>query len=439
MNVRWIVDLGEAERAELKALISSGTLETRTMKRALMLLRSDDGWTAEQVAEAVNSGTSTVYRRRQRYVEVGLPEALHDRHRLGAERKLNALQEATLVALACSKAPDGRAKWTMQLLADELVVLTDVDDLSDETVRRRLAEKKLKPWQRKMWCIPAVDAEFVARMEDVLDLYAEPHDPRLPVVNFDETPIQLIGETRVPVPAAPGRATRVDYEYRRHGTANLFIAFDRHRCWRNVDVTKRRTIDDFAEQMRQLVDVHYPEAERIRVVLDNLNTHRVSALYDRFEPEEAHRLARRLEFHFTPKHASWLNMVEIEIGVLSKQCLDRRIASIDVLESEVSAWQDARNATNASIDWLFDVDTARRKLRGHYPVPTSRAVEPGANNKDASIETQTEIETDEQASYDEHGSTEARTERPAGTFARLWHGLRDKLRHDDHACEAECG
>lgn len=152
------------------------------MKRALILLRSDDGWTAEEISDGLNVGTATVYRRRQRYVEVGLPGALHDRRRPGAERKLDALQEATPVALACSDAPRGRAKWTMQLLADELVVLTDVDDLSKETIRRRLAEKKLKPWQRKMWCIPAVDAEFVARMEDV----ERPEDGRRLVIRHRE-------------------------------------------------------------------------------------------------------------------------------------------------------------------------------------------------------------------------------------------------------------
>jgi transposase len=443
MKVRWIVELSETERDELEELISSGTLGARVMKRALILLRSDDGWTAEQVSDALSVGTATVYRRRQRYVEVGLPEALHDRHRPGAERKLDALQEATLVALACSDAPEGRAKWTMQLLADELVALTDVDELSKETVRRRLAEKKLKPWQRKMWCIPAVDAEFVARMEDVLDLYAEPYDPRFPVVNFDETPIQLIGETRVPVPAAPGRAARVDYEYRRHGTANLFVAFDRHQGWRNVNVTERRTIDDFAEQMRQLVDVHYPDAERIRVVLDNLNTHRVSALYDRFEPEEARRIASCLEFHFTPKHASWLNMVEIEIGVLSKQCLDRRIASIDELTSEVGAWQDVRNAENAGIDWLFDVTQARAKLGRHYPIPTSREVEEDVDPAECAAAA--EVEADERSgveveerSEDEDLSVTSST-RPVGTLRRLWRGVRCKFGHDADARETECG
>jgi transposase len=340
-------------------------------KRALILLRSDEGWSAEEIAVALNVGTSTVYRCREQYVEMGLPEALDERKRPGAQRKLDVLQEATLVALACSKAPKGASKWTMQMLADQLVVLTDVEDLSDETVRRRLVEKKIKPWQHKMWCIPSVDAEFVARMEDVLDLYGEPYDPRFPVVNFDETPIQLIGETRVPTPATSKHSARIDYEYRRNGTANLFIAFDRHRSWRNVNVTQRRTLDDFADQMRELVDVHYPDAERIRVVLDNLNTHRVAALYGRFEPQEARRIARRLEFHFTPKHASWLNMVEIEIGVLTQQCLDRRIPSIEVLSDEIGAWQEIRNTQGKGIDWLFDVAGARQKLGRHYPIPTS--------------------------------------------------------------------
>jgi len=197
-----------------------------------------------------------------------------------------------------------------------MVKLTDHDSLSRETVRRRLAENHLKPWQKDMGCIPKVDAEYVARMEDVLDLYAEPPDPKRPVVGFDESPTQLIGEARQPIPAAPGRPERFDYQYRRNGVVNLFVFLDAHRSWRRVKVTSHRTADDFALCMRELVDVDFPEAERIRVVLDNLSTHTAAALYARFPPAEARRVLRRLEFHYTPKHASWLNMVEIEIGVL---------------------------------------------------------------------------------------------------------------------------
>ena len=167
-----------------------------------------------------------------------------------------------------------------------------------------------------MWCIPKVDGEYVARMEDVLDLYAETPDPERPVVCFDESPVQLIGEVRQPIPAAPGQHERYDCEYRRNGTVNLFVMLDVHRPWRKVKVTERRAAGDYAQCMRELADVHYPDAACIRVVQDNLSTHSAGALYEAFSPAEARRILRGLEFHYTPKHASWLNMVEIEIGVL---------------------------------------------------------------------------------------------------------------------------
>ena len=201
-------------------------------------------------------------------------------------------------------------------------------------MRRRLAENDLKPWRKDMWCIPQVDGEYVARMEDVLDLYAEAPDPKRPVVCFDESPTQLIGEVRQPIPAEPGQIERYDCEYKRNGTANLFIFLDVHRPWRKVKVTDSRAAVDFAACMRELTDVDFPQAERIRVVLDNLSTHFAGALYQAFPPCEARRVLRRLEFHYVPKHASWLNMVEIEIGVLRSQCLDRRIATQERLVSE---------------------------------------------------------------------------------------------------------
>ena len=262
-------------------------------------------------------------------MEGNLERALSEEPRPGAERKLTGKEEALLVATACSSPPAGRARWTLELLAGELVRLTAHESLSRETVRRRLAENDLKPWRKDMWCIPQVDAEYVARMEDVLDLYAEAPDPKRPVVCFDESPTQLIGEVRQPIPAEPGQLERYDCEYRRNGTANLFVFLDVHRPWRKVKVTERRTAEDFAACMRELADVHYPKAERIRVVLDNLSTHSAGALYQAFPADEARRVLRRLEFHYVPKHASWLNMVEIEIGVLAGQCLDRRIDSYD--------------------------------------------------------------------------------------------------------------
>jgi hypothetical protein len=246
--------------------------------------------------------------------------------------------------------------------------LTDLTSISKETVRKRLADNELKPWLHKMWCIPKVDAEFVARMEDLLDLYAEPYDPKRPLVCFDETPIQLLDETRRARPPRPGRRRQVDYEYRRMGTANLFVIFDPNRRWRRVKTTEHRKKPDFARCMKELVDKHYPDADVIRVVMDNLNTHKPASLYETFPPAEARRILRRLEFHFTPKHASWLNMVEIEIGVLSSQCLDRRIPSTAILRSETAAWERQRNKEKASIKWLFTIEKARDKMAYAYPL-----------------------------------------------------------------------
>jgi DDE superfamily endonuclease/Homeodomain-like domain len=299
-----------------------------------------------------------------------LEAALCEAPRPGAERKLTGREEALLMATACSSPPAGRVRWTLELLAGEMVRLTEHDSLSRETVRRRLADNHLKPWQKHMWCIPKVDAEYVARMEDVLDLYAEAPDPKRPVVCFDESPTQIIGEVRQPIPAAPGRPERYDYEYRRNGTANLFVCLDAHRPWRSVKLTERRTADDFALCMRELVDLHFPEAERIRVVLDNLSTHTAAALYAAFPAPEARRLLRRIEFHHTPKHASWLNMVEIEIGVLKRQCLDRRIDNQHRLGAELAAWQNQRNNSGARIKWMFSTEKARSKMGRAYPTPT---------------------------------------------------------------------
>jgi transposase len=372
MNVRYRVELSQNERAELRTLLSGGKHAARKLKRAQILLAADAGASDDDIATSVGVGGSTVYRTKQRFVLGNLGAALSEQPRPGASRKLSGKEEALLVATACSKPPQGRARWTLDLLAGRLLSLTEHDSVSRETVRRRLAENDLKPWRRDMWCIPQVDAEYVARMEDVLDLYAEAPDPKRPVVCFDESPTQLIGEVRQPIPAAPGQIERYDCEYKRNGTANLFIFLDVHRPWRKVKVTERRAAEDYAQCMRELVDVHCPDADRIRVVQDNLSTHSAGALYQAFPPAEARRILRRLEFHYTPKHASWLNMVEIEIGVLSSQCLDRRIDNKEQLESEIDAWERQRNATGARIKWMFTTDKARAKMGRAYPQPASR-------------------------------------------------------------------
>ena len=371
MNVRYRVELSQTERAELTAIVSGGKHAARKLKRAQILLAAHAGASDDDIATSVAVGGSTVYRTKQRFVLGNLEAALSEQPRPGAGRKLSGKEEALLVATACSKPPQGRARWTLELLAGAMVSLTEHVSLSRETVRRRLAENDLKPWRKDMWCIPQVDAEYVARMEDVLDLYAEEPNPKRPVVCFDESPTQLIGEMRQPIPAAPGQLERFDCEYKRNGTANLFIFLDVHRPWRKVKVTERRSAEDYAHCMREVVDVHCPDAERIRVVQDNLSTHSAGALYQAFPPAEARRILRRLEFHYTPKHASWLNMVEIEIGVLRGQCLDRRIDSNEQLEAEIAAWERQRNASGARIKWMFTIDKARAKMGRAYPQPAS--------------------------------------------------------------------
>jgi transposase len=373
MNVRYRVTLTQDERDDLGALLSGGQQAARKLKRAQILLAADAGVGDEEITASVGVGGSTVYRTKRRFVEGNLERALSEEPRPGAERKLTGKEEALLVAIACSNAPAGRARWTLELLADEMVRLTAHESLSRETVRRRLADNDLKPWRRKMWCIPQVDAEYVARMEDVLDLYAEAPDPQRPVVCFDESPIQLIGEVRRPIPPEPGQIERYDCEYRRNGTANLFVFLDANRAWRKVRVTERRTATDFAVCMRDLADVYYPKAERVRVVLDNLSTHSAGALYQTFPADEARRLLRRLEFHYIPKHASWLNMVEIEIGVLASQCLDRRIETFSRLVAEVAAWEKQRNAARARVNWSFTTEKARAKMGRAYPRPVNLA------------------------------------------------------------------
>jgi len=217
-----------------------------------------------------------------------------------------------------------------------------------------------------------VSAEFVAAMADGLDLYAEPSDPPRPKVNFDETSKPLLADKHERRPARPGQPARYDYTYEREGTRNLFVFCEPQTGWRHIAVTAHRTKVDFAHQMQWLVDERYPEADVIRVVLDHLNTHKAASLYEAFAPEEARRLAKKLEFHYPPKHGSWLNMAEIELSILARQCLDRRIPDEGTLKQEVQAYQARRNAAQATIDWRFSVSDARQKLHRLYPSPLLR-------------------------------------------------------------------
>ncbi len=374
---RYKVTLTTEERCELRDLIAAGKAAAKKLGARRILLKADaspggPAWTDQRIAEAVEVGGATVERVRQLFVEEGWAAALvrKKQDRPSRERKLDGRAEARLIALACSAPPAGRRQWTLQLLADQLVELEVVDAVCDETVRKRVLKNEIKPWLKEQWCIPPeADAEFVCAMEDVLEVYHRPYDERRPLVCLDEASKQLIGETVQPLPAEPGQAERFDYEYVRNGTANLFMISEPLLGWRHVEVTQRRTAKDFAEVLRWLVEDLHPDADKVVLVMDNLNTHKLASLYEAFPPDQARRIAERLEIHHTPKHGSWLNVAEIELSVLARQCLDRRIGAAETLVCEVGAWEEARNEQAIGVHWRFTTADARIKLRRLYPSP----------------------------------------------------------------------
>ena len=277
--------------------------------------------------------------------------------------------EAHLIALACGEPPEGRAGWTLKLLADRLVECKIVESISSRNGAADAEKNELKPWLKECWCIPPQgSAEFVCAMEDVLEVYQrQRYGDNEVLVCLDETSKQQVSETRQPRPSRPGAARAYDYEYQRNGVSNLFMVFAPLEGWRRVEVTDRRTKVDWARVVRKLVDEDYPDKDRIVLVMDNLNTHHPASLYEAFEPAEARRIAERLEIHYTPKHGSWLNMAEIELGVLARQCLNRRIPDQGVLRREAGAWQQQRNRDTIRVDWRFTTADARIKLKSLYP------------------------------------------------------------------------
>ena len=371
---KYRIRLTTDEQQELNALVSRGRAAAYKQTHARILpmsdeSRSDGGMKDADITSALGVGQSTVERIRKRCVEEGVESALNRKKQLRRRQKrLDGAGEARLIAMACGEPPEGRASWTLKLLADQLVECEIVETISTETVRQALKKNELKPWLKQSWCIPpGQSAEFVCAMEDVLEVYQRPYDGNEVLVCMDETSKQQVKETRVPRPAAPGLSAAYDYEYERNGVSSLFMLFAPLDGWRRVEVRERRTKVDWAHVIKKLVDEDYPDRDRIVLVMDNLNTHKLSSLYEAFEPSEARRIAERLEIHYTPKHGSWLNMAEIEIGVLARQCLDRRIANQDILRGEVNAWQNQRNRDVIRVDWRFTTENARIKLKSLYP------------------------------------------------------------------------
>ncbi|HEY1353645.1 MAG TPA: IS630 family transposase [Ktedonobacteraceae bacterium] len=371
---KYIVELTGEQREELSHMISTGQAAARELTHARILLKADQGpygpnWSDAKISEALEVSPGTVARVRKRCAERGVQEAiLPAKASAIRQRRLDGHQEAYLIALACSAPPDGCVRWTLRMLAEQLVELGSVETVSHETVRQVLLANELKPWIKKQWCIPTQpDAEFVYHMEDVLSVYTRPYDPRYPQVCMDEINTQLLAETRDPLPMEPGKPKREDYEYERQGVCNIFLACEPLAGQRYTMVAAQRTKQEWAEFICRLSDEYYPQAEKIILVMDNLNTHTLAALYEVFPVAEARRLAQRFEVHYTPKHASWLNMAEIELSVLDRQCLSQRLASLEIATQQVAAWTARRNQAAVTIYWRFTAEDASIKLKHLYP------------------------------------------------------------------------
>ena len=321
---KYAVKLSEEERARLDGFIRRGKRAAHLLTKARILLKADvseavEGWSDSRIAEALDTSIPTIERTRRQLVVEGFEAVLTRKYnpKSAPRRIFDGAAEAKLIALACGSAPAGAA--------------------------------------------------FVANMENVLEVYQRPHDPKRPLVCLDETSKQLIAEMRAPIAAAPGQPERYDYEYERNDVANLFMMFAPLEGWRRVKVTDRRAAVDYAHALKDLSDMHFPGADKIVLVQDNLSTQTAASLYEAFPAAEARRLVERFEWHYTPKHGSWLDMAESELAVLSTQCLDRRISDKTDLIAQVAAWEKRRNTLHAKADWQFTTADARVKLARLYP------------------------------------------------------------------------
>lgn len=368
MKKQYVVRLSEPERQSLVAIVKKLAGSSQKVRRAQILLKADaDGpnWSDQAITETFDCRRQTVENLRRRFVTEGFEIAVHGKTRAAPPRSkaLDGEQEARILALRLGSPPDGFAQWSLRLLADKVVELEIAESISHETLRQMLKKTGMTKRKIQYWVIPPkADGEFVAAMEDVLDIYSRLYDPCYPVVCMDEQPIQLLKETRIPIPATLNHPQRIDYQYEWAGTASIFMFCEPLSGWRQVRVREQRTKIDWAIEMEALLTNRYARADKVILVCDTLNTHTKGAFYEAFPPKKTRELICRLEFHHTPKHGSWLNIAENELSSLTRQCLKgHRMADITTLRREVSAWAKARN------DKQRGIDDARAKLKSLYP------------------------------------------------------------------------
>lgn len=366
------VSLSSAERKSIQHFKRKAGSDNKRVRFAIILAadekRHGHALTYAQIAAKAGASIPTVVDTLKKFCAEGILAAVTPLRGPGSDTarlKVTGADEARIIAKACSAPPEGYCRWTLKLLSQEVVL---EEPVSVSTIGRVLRNNALHPHLDEYWCIPpGEDPEFVAKMEDILDTYEQPYDPKHPLWCVDEKPYQLLDEAREPLPMRPGDIKKVDSEYKRNGTVSIFCFIKPHTGEIRHSVEETRTAVDFAEKLKYLVDVIEPEAEKITLVMDNLNTHSIASLYKAFTPDEAARIRRKLDIHYTPVHGSWLDIAEIGINIMTRECLDRRIASIDILRSELECWNNRYNENPSPINWQFTTKDARVKLKHLYP------------------------------------------------------------------------
>jgi hypothetical protein len=385
------VILSDSEITMLKSLTHKGAGKSaRTIMHANILLFTNDGLgdkkkCVHETAELFSISPTTVNHVIKLYVTDGIEAALNRRTRITPPHvsKITGEFEAQVIATVLAPAPEGRTRWTLRLLAEYCMEKQYIVAISHSAIGSMLDSNEVKPHLSRYWCVPKQhDAEFVMKMEDVLGICKREYDPKLPVICMDEKPVQLLGEIHDRINAKPlrnnpdtglpkpGSIEKNDYQCERCGTASIFMFTEPLRGWRHVIALETRKKEDFALLMRKVSEQFYPDVEKAVLIADNLNTHTPSAFYEAFPPQVAYSLAQKFEFHYTPKHGSWLNIAECELSALALQCLGkRRIGSIEWLNRELSAWETDRNNRQKGVNWQFTTEEARRKIKRFYPSP----------------------------------------------------------------------
>ena len=366
------VSLSPVERKKIQHAKRKANSDNRRVRYAIILAADEKRYghalTYKKIAAKAGASIPTVVDTLKKFCTGGITKAvtpLRNPNSDTSRLKVTGADEARIIAKACSAPPEGYCRWTLKLLDQEVIL---EEPVSISTIGRVLRNNALHPHLDEYWCIPPEeDPEFVARMEDILDIYEQPYDPKYPLWCIDEKPYQILGETREPLPMRPGDIKKIDSEYKRNGTVSIFCFIKPHTGEIRHSVEETRTAVDFAEKLRFLVDVIEPEAEKITLVMDNLNTHSIASLYKAFPPEEAARIRRKLYIHYTPVHGSWLDIAEIGINIMTRECLDRRIPSIESLRSEMECWNTRYNENPSPVNWQFTTKDARLKLRHLHP------------------------------------------------------------------------